>query len=115
MAHLQRTLSLGAVVSLGFGLPASMGFSALTMNVFGGPGEPGAVTEEQAAALYRKMSFQVTRMGVIMGVMLVPLVFFGRTQLGGKVIDFVKSAISMIMPFAILLTVLRALGPRRKR
>ena len=108
-------LSLGAVVSLGFGLPASLAFSSMAMNVLGGPGDPGPVTEEQAAALYHKMQFQITRMGVIMGLLLVPLVIVGRTELGGKVLEFLRSAIVMIAPFAVLFTVLRAMGPRFKR
>ena len=108
-------LALGAVLCLGFGIPATMGFTALTMNAISRPTDAGPVTEEQAAALYRKMSFQITRMGVIMSVLLVPLVIFGRTQLGEQVLAFVKSAIVMIMPFALLLTAMRALAPKLKR
>jgi hypothetical protein len=108
-------LALGAAVSLGLGLPASLAFSSMTMNAISGPVDPGPVTEEQAAALYRKMQFQITRMGLIMSFLLVPLVIVGRTELGGKIIEFVRSAIVMIAPFAVLLTVMRAMGPRFKR
>lgn len=107
-------LAAGAVVCLGFGLPATMGYTSVILNAIRPPSEPGAVSEEQAAELYRKMNRQITRMGVIMGVLLIPLVIFGRTQIGGHVLELAQRLIGTLMPFALLITVLRALGPKTK-
>ena len=105
------SLGGGAVLCLGFGIPATMAYTAVILNAIKSPSEPGAVSEEQAAALYHKMNYQITRMGVIMGVLLVPLVIFGRTQIGGQVVALAKQVITAIMPFALLITVLRAMSP----
>jgi hypothetical protein len=107
-------LGVGAVVCLGFGIPATMGLTAVTLNLIASPSEPGPLSDEQAAALYHKMNRQITRMGVTMGVLLVPLVLFGRTQIGGQFLAFTKQLILAVMPFAVVLTVLRAMAPKFK-
>ncbi len=107
-------LAAGAVVCLGFGIPATMGYAALILNAVSSSSVAGGVSDEQAAVLYHKMNRQITRMGVIMGVLLVPLVIFGRTQIGGQVVALAKQIITAIMPFALLITVLRAMSPSQR-
>lgn len=107
-------LAVGAVVCLGFGIPATMGYTAVILNAIKSPKEPGAVSDEQAATLYHKMNHQITRMGVIMGILLVPIVLFGRTQIGGHFFELAQRVVTTFMPFAVLITVLRAMAPKLK-
>jgi len=107
-------LAAGAVLCLGFGIPATMGLTAVTLNAITSPSEPGPVSNEQAAALYQKMDRQINRMGIMLGVLLVPLVIFGRTQIGTRFIAFAQHLIVSVMPFALLLTTLRVMAPKFK-
>jgi len=107
-------LASGTVVCLGFGIPAAMALTATTLNFVTRPSHGGGVSDEQAAALYDKMNRQLTRMGVILGVLLIPLVLFGRTKIGGHVIELVQHLIVVIAPFAWIITILRVLAPKLK-
>jgi hypothetical protein len=101
----------GTVVLLGFGLPATMAWSALALNMLLSQPPPGAVSDEEAAALYHKMNRQITRMGVILGILLIPLVIFGSTRIGGHFMDLAQRIVTTVMPFAVLITAIRAMAP----
>jgi hypothetical protein len=102
-----------AVVCLGFGIPATMGLAATTLNLITRPAHPGPLSDEQAAPLYIKLNDQITRMGGLLVVFVVPLVILGSTRLGGHVLELLERAVFVVAPFIWLMTIVRAMAPKR--
>ncbi len=108
-------MGLGIAIGIGFGVPASMGLTALTFRLFGKEPQAPDVSDDTVAALYRKMYRQLLRAGVVTGVLIGPWVLFGMTKTGGHLIEFLTRVVVTLAPFAFLLLVLTAFLRGTKR
>jgi hypothetical protein len=89
-----------------------MNLSALILNAITKPHGQGDLNDEQAALLYRKMTKQLNRIGIILGIILIPLVLFGETKIGGHVVALLQLAIRIIVPSILLCALFRGLAPK---
>jgi hypothetical protein len=105
-------LAVGTALSIGFGLPITMNLSALILNAITKPHEQGLLNEDQAILLYRKMTKQLNRIGIILGIILIPLVVFGATKIGGQIVILVQLAIRIIVPSILICALFRSLAPK---
>ncbi|HMU39669.1 MAG TPA: hypothetical protein PKE31_11730 [Pseudomonadota bacterium] len=119
-------MGFGIAVSIGLGLPTSMGLAALTLHAMGKrPGattssEPPApinpsnpsnpITEAVVSALFRRIRYQLLRAGAVAGVLFIPWMIFGLTEAGEHTIAFLQRVVMTLSPFALLLLIVSALS-----
>lgn len=103
-------LALGVAISVGLGVPVAMGLSALTLKLMGKDNPPGTVPDAEVARLYRKMLGQLGRAALLVAVLFVPFMLFGMTRIGGQALSLLRTAVTVLTPFALVWLVLAAMG-----